>query len=41
MKKLGYLHRGSEGQYEQFVKNKINYKINRFQKDAEIELDQL
>ena len=41
MKKKGYLHRGSEGQYEQFVKNKINYKINRFQKDAEIELDQL
>jgi hypothetical protein len=37
MKKLGYSHRGSEDQYEQFSKDNKNYKIHRFKKDATIE----
>ena len=39
MKKLGYSHRGSEGEYEQFYKDNKNYKIHRFKKDAVIESD--
>ena len=39
MKKLGYTHRGSEGEYEQFYKDKKNYKLHKFQKDAQIELE--
>ena len=39
MKKLGYIHRGSIDQYEQFSKDGKNYKIHRFKKDALIELD--
>ena len=39
MKKLGYAHRGSEDQYEQFSKDNKNYKIHRFKKDAVIEPD--
>jgi hypothetical protein len=39
MKKLGYAHRGSEDQYEQFSKDNKNYKIHRFKKEAVIEPD--
>ena len=39
MKKLGYAHRGSEDQYEQFSKDNKNYKIHRYKKDAVIEPD--
>ena len=39
MKKLGYSHRGSEDQYEQFSKDNKNYKIHRYKKDAVIEPD--
>ena len=39
MKKLGYAHRGSEDQHEQFSKDNKNYKIHRFKKDAVIEPD--
>ena len=39
MKKLGYTHRGSEGEYEQFYKDNKNYKLHRFKKDAQIELE--
>ena len=39
MKKLGYTHRGSEGEYEQFYKDNKNYKLHKFQKDAQIELE--
>ena len=39
MEKLGYIHRGSEGNYEQFSKDGKNYKIHRFEKNAQIELD--
>ena len=39
MKKLGYAHRGSEDQYEQFSKDNKNYKIHRFKKGAVIEPD--
>jgi len=38
MKKLGYFHRGSEDQYEQFSKDGKNYRIHRFKQDAKIEL---
>ena len=39
MEKLGYRHKGSEDQYEQFSKDNKNYKIHRFKKDAVIEPD--
>ena len=39
MKKIGYHHRGSEGEYEQFSKDDKNYKVHKFKKDATIELD--
>jgi len=39
MKKLGYTHKGSEGEYEQFYKDNKNYKLHRFKKDAQIELE--
>jgi len=39
MKKLGYTHKGSEGEYEQFYKNNKNYKLHRFKKDAQIMLE--
>jgi len=39
MKKLGYKHRGSEGSYEQFVKDGKNYKLHKFKQDAQIELE--
>ena len=39
MKKIGYYHRGSEGEYEQFSKDGKNYKVHKFKKDATIELD--
>ena len=39
MKKLGYTHRGSEGEYEQFYKDNKNYKLHKFQKDAQIEIE--
>ena len=39
MKKLGYAHRGSEDQHEQFSKDNKNYKIHRYKKDAVIEPD--
>ena len=39
MKKIGYAHRGSEGEYEQFSKDNKNYKIHKYKKDAIIEID--
>ena len=39
MRKLGYTHRGSEGEYEQFYKDEKNYRIHKFKKEAEIELE--
>ena len=39
MKKLGYKHRGSEGEYEQFMKDGKNYKLHKFKENAEIELE--
>ena len=39
MEKIGYKHIGSEGNYEQFVKDGKNYKIHKFKKNATIELD--
>ena len=39
MQKLGYKHYGSEGNYEQFIKDDKKYKVHRFQKNAQIELD--
>jgi len=39
MKKLGYSHRGNEGMYEQFSKEGKNYKIHKYNKDAQIELE--
>ena len=39
MKKLGYKHRGSEGNYEQFHKDGKDYRIHRFIKNAQIELE--
>ena len=39
MKKLGYTHKGSEGNYEQFTKDGKDYKIHRFEKNAQIELE--
>ena len=39
MKKLGYSHRGNEGMYEQFSKGGKNWKIHKYKKDAEIELE--
>ena len=39
MKKLGYTHRGSESNYEQFIKDGKNYKIHRFKVNAQIEPD--
>jgi len=40
MEKIGYKHKGSEGDYEQFVKDNKNYKIHKFKKGALIELDE-
>jgi uncharacterized protein YdaU (DUF1376 family) len=40
MEKLGYKHRGSEGNYEQFIKDDKNYKIHKFEKEAKIELEE-
>ena len=39
MKKLGYKHIGSEGNYEQFTKDNKKYKIHRFEKNAQIILE--
>jgi len=39
MKKLGYTHRGSEGEYEQFSKDNKNYKIHKYKENATIEPD--
>lgn len=39
MKKLGYIHRGSEGNYEQFKKDNKNYKHHKYKADAVIESD--
>ena len=39
MKKLGYKHRGSEGNYEQFMKDGKNYKHHKYKADAVIEPD--
>ena len=39
MKKLGYEHRGSEGEYEQFSKDNKKYKVHKYKKDATIEPD--
>jgi hypothetical protein len=39
MKKLGYQHKGSEGNYEQFFKDGKNWKIHRYKKNSIIELD--
>ena len=39
MKKLGYIHRGSEGEFEQFKKDNINYKVHKFKKNASIDID--
>ena len=39
MKKLGYKHKGSEGSYEQFIKDGKNYKLHKFKQDAQIELE--
>ena len=39
MKKLGYIHRGSEDMYEQFTKSGKNYRIHKYKKDSEIELE--
>tara|TARA_R100000808_G_scaffold6679_1_gene19642 strand:+ start:1211 stop:1975 length:765 start_codon:yes stop_codon:yes gene_type:complete len=40
MEKLGYKHRGSEGNYEQFIKDGKNYRIHKFEKEAKIELEE-
>ena len=39
MKKLGYTHRGSEGNYEQFMKDGKNYKHHKYKADSVIESD--
>ena len=39
MVKLGYHHKGSEGDYEQFSKDGKNWKLHRFKKNSIIELD--
>ena len=39
MQKLGYKHIGSEGNYERFIKDNKKYKIHRFEKNAQIELE--
>jgi len=39
MQKLGYQHKGSEGDYEQFTKDEKNWKIHRYKKNSLIELD--
>ena len=39
MKKLGYKHKGSEGNYEQFMKDGKNYKHHKYKADAVIEPD--
>jgi uncharacterized protein YdaU (DUF1376 family) len=40
MEKLGYKHRGCEGDYEQFVKDGKKYRIHKFEKEAKIELEE-
>lgn len=40
MKKLGYLHKGSEGQYEKFTKDGKNYRIDRYDKKHMLTVDQ-
>jgi hypothetical protein len=39
MEKIGYKHKGSEGDYEQFTKDGKNWKIHRYKKNSLIELD--
>ena len=39
MVKLGYHHRGREGDYEQFSKDGKNWKLHRYKKNSIIELD--
>ena len=39
MKSLGYVHRGTDGDYEQFTKDGKNWKIHRYKKNSTIELD--
>jgi len=40
LKKLGYLHKGSEGQYMKFTKDGKNYKIDKYDEQHQINLDQ-
>lgn len=40
MKKLGYLHTGSEGQYERFTKDGKNYTIDRYDEKHMLTIDQ-
>lgn len=40
MKKLGYLHTGSEGQYERFSKDGKNYTIDRYDEKHMLTIDQ-
>ena len=39
MEKIGYKHIGSEGEYEQFIKDNKKYRLHKFKQDALIELD--
>ena len=39
MQKLGYKSRGSEGDYEQFIKDGKNYRLHKYKEKAEIELE--
>ena len=39
MKKLGYKSRGSEGEYDQFIKDGKNYRLHKYKENAEIELE--
>ena len=38
-KSLGYQHRGSEGQYEQFLKGNKKYRLHKFKPDAQLETE--
>lgn len=40
LKKLGYLHKGSEGQFEKFTKDGKNYRIDKYDEQHQITLDQ-
>jgi uncharacterized protein YdaU (DUF1376 family) len=40
MQNLGYLHKGSEGQFEKFSKDGKNYRIDKFDKKHQVTIEQ-